>query len=76
VRTETFSDLDAGRRARTWARWLHTGEALGNAGQTVAGLASLAGVMLVYTGITLSIRRYLAWRKRRKNVAEEQMAAA
>jgi len=63
VRREEFASLDAGRRARTWMRWLHTGEVGGMAGQTLAGLASLAGVMLVYTGIALSLRRYAAWRR-------------
>lgn len=65
LRREEYADQEAGRRARTWLRWLHTGEAGGIAGQTLAGLASLAGVMLVYTGIALSLRRYAAWRARR-----------
>jgi uncharacterized iron-regulated membrane protein len=64
LRHEDFADQDAGRRARTWVRWLHTGEAGGIAGQTLAGAASLAGVMLVYTGVALSLRRYAAWRSR------------
>ena len=52
-------------RARTWIRWLHTGEAFGFIGQTIAGIASLAGCFLVYTGWSLSWRRFLAWRRRR-----------
>lgn len=63
LRREEFSSQDAGRRARTIVRWLHTGELGGLAGQTLAGLASLAGVMLVYTGISLSLRRYAGWRR-------------
>jgi uncharacterized iron-regulated membrane protein len=59
-----FSSQSAGRQARSWVRFLHTGEALGLIGQTVAGLASLAGVLMVWTGFTLAIRRFLAWRKR------------
>jgi hypothetical protein len=35
------------------------------AGQTVAGLASLAGVMLTWTGVSLALRRLAAWRDRR-----------
>jgi uncharacterized iron-regulated membrane protein len=49
---------------RTWVRWLHTGEAFGFIGQTIAGIASLAGCFLVYTGWSLSWRRFLAWRRR------------
>lgn len=50
---------------RTWVRWLHTGEAFGFVGQTIAGIASLASCFLVYTGWSLSWRRFLAWRARR-----------
>ena len=33
-------------------------------GQTIAGVASFAGVMLVWTGLMLSWRRFVAWRAR------------
>lgn len=64
MKVETFDQLPAGRRWRSWARFVHTGEYYGVAGQTLAGLASLAGVMLVYTGVALSLRRFAAWRSR------------
>jgi uncharacterized iron-regulated membrane protein len=64
-RWETFDTLNTGRRLRSWSRFTHTGEAFGLPGQTIAGLASLAGVMLVWTGISLALRRFAAWRKRR-----------
>ena len=67
LRWEDFPSLNAGRRLRSWTRFLHTGEALGLAGQTVAGIASLAGVMLVWTGISLALRRFAAWARRRGN---------
>ena len=63
---ESYADLDAGRRARTWLRFAHTGEFYGIAGQTIAGIASAAGVVLTYTGIALSLRRLSAWRVRRR----------
>jgi len=66
VRWETFADLSAGRRLRSWTRFVHTGEYYGVVGQTVAGLASFAGVMLVWTGISLSLRRLSAWNGRRR----------
>ncbi len=44
-----------GQRARSWLRFVHTGEQYGIVGQTIAGLASLAACFLVYTG--------LAWRR-------------
>ena len=64
VRWEGQAELSAGRRARSWLRFAHTGEVYGLAGQTIAGLASLAGAVLVYTGVALAFRRWLAWRRR------------
>jgi uncharacterized iron-regulated membrane protein len=61
---DRFEDWNLGRRLRSWSRFTHTGEAFGIAGQTIAGLASLGGVFLVYTGVALSLRRFAAWRKR------------
>jgi uncharacterized iron-regulated membrane protein len=46
-----------GQQARTWLRFVHTGEQYGVVGQTVAGLASLAACFLVYTGLALAWRR-------------------
>lgn len=65
VRWETFAGNDAGRRLRLWTRFTHTGEAFGLAGQTIAGIASFAGAMLVWTGISLALRRFAAWNRRR-----------
>jgi len=56
---EKFDDFSPARKTRTWGRWLHTGEAGGVVGQTIAGLASLAGVILVWTGLALAWRRLL-----------------
>lgn len=73
VKWEPFSNLSTGRRLRSILRFAHTGEVLGITGQTIAGIVSLGAVFLVYTGLTLSIRRLLAWVKRRRvqQVAEE-----
>jgi uncharacterized iron-regulated membrane protein len=74
VKWEPFASLSAGRRLRSYMRFGHTGEALGLAGQTIAGLASLGGAVLVYTGLSLAIRRLWAWRARRAS-AREAIAA-
>ena len=66
TKVEGWPELDAGRRARSTMRFLHTGEFYGLAGQAIAGLASLAAVLLGYTGISLSVRRFLAARRRRR----------
>jgi uncharacterized iron-regulated membrane protein len=48
-----------GQRARSWFRFVHTGEQYGIVGQTIAGLASLAACFLVYTGLALAWRRLI-----------------
>jgi len=57
-----YADLSLGRKLRTWLRFLHTGQALGWPGQLIAGLASLGGCVLVYTGFALSWRRFFGRR--------------
>jgi uncharacterized iron-regulated membrane protein len=70
VRNEGFEQLSVGRRVRSWLRFAHTGEFYGLAGQTIAGLASLGGVFLVYTGIALALRRLMSWLRRRRTDSE------
>ncbi len=70
---ETFGDATPGRRLRSWLRFVHTGEAGGLAGQTIAGLASAAAVFLVYTGLALATRRFLAWVSRKRRHAREEV---
>jgi uncharacterized iron-regulated membrane protein len=65
VKVERFSDSTRGRQWRAILRFAHTGEVLGWAGQTMAGLASFGACFLVYTGGALSWRRWRAWRVRR-----------
>jgi uncharacterized iron-regulated membrane protein len=61
VRWEPFESQSTGRRLRSWSRFTHTGEYYGLVGQTIAGLVSGGGVVLVYTGLALAFRRFLAW---------------
>ena len=60
-----FSSQAPAQRVRSILRYAHTGEVLGLAGQTVAGIVSLASVVLVWTGAALALRRFGAWRRRR-----------
>ncbi len=78
TKTETFNDLSAGRQFRSWLRFAHTGEFYGLIGQTIAGLASAGGAVLVYTGLALAVRRLAAWVRRRSqsSPAEERSRAA
>jgi uncharacterized iron-regulated membrane protein len=74
VRWQPFSAGTPGRRLRSILRFAHTGEVLGLAGQTVAGIVSLGGVFLVYTGLALTLRRFLKWSRRRRRFGAEGTA--
>ena len=68
VRWEAFQDTSRGRQLRSWLRFAHTGEAFGTVGQTIAGIASLGGAFLVWTGLALAIRRLFAAVRRSRQV--------
>jgi uncharacterized iron-regulated membrane protein len=67
VRWEPFSSYTRGRQLRSILRFAHTGEVLGIAGQTIAGLVSIGGAVLVLTGLGLAWRRFYAWLAKRAN---------
>ena len=75
-KAEVFENLSAGRRLRSWLRFAHTGEIYGLTGQTIAGLVSAGGAVLVYTGIALALRRLAAWLRRRRAVSPLERKAA
>lgn len=56
------SRTDAGAKVRMWARYLHTGELLGLPGQIAMALAALGALLLVWTGVALSWRRFFGRR--------------
>lgn len=67
VTWQPYASQSFGRKARAWMRWLHTGEAGGWAGQTIAGLASAGAAVLAWTGLALSWRRFFS-RKKSKEI--------
>lgn len=60
IGVETFADRPKAVRTFLFLRFGHTGEYFGLIGQTLAGLASLATVFMVYTGLALAWRRLVA----------------
>ena len=54
VSYEAFENQSLGRRLRSILRFAHTGEVLGIPGQTIAGLATAGGAVLVWTGLALA----------------------
>jgi uncharacterized iron-regulated membrane protein len=75
-KTELFENLSAGRRLRSWLRFAHTGEIYGLTGQTIAGVVSAGGAVLVYTGLALALRRFTAWIARRRSPSMPRSKAA
>jgi uncharacterized iron-regulated membrane protein len=68
---EPFSTNTTGRKLRSILRFAHTGEVLGLFGQTLAGIVSAAGAVLVYTGLALSLRRLRAWLRQRSEKSSD-----
>jgi uncharacterized iron-regulated membrane protein len=68
VRWEPFSSQSRGRRWRSWARWIHTGEAGGWLGQTVAAVVSAGTIALVWTGWAMAWRRFVPRKRRAREV--------
>jgi uncharacterized iron-regulated membrane protein len=64
-----FSSQTTGQQARSWIRFLHTGEALGLVGQTIAGLVSFTSILMVWTGFALAYRRLVQPLLRRRRAA-------
>lgn len=73
---QPFQTQSPGRRARSFIRYLHTGEALGWVGQSVAGLVSLTSVLMAWTGLALAYRRLIAPLLRPKRTKRRRAAAS
>lgn len=66
VRWDRFQDNVRGRRWRLYARFIHTGELFGLTGQFIALLSALGALLLIGTGLSLSLRRFSSWKVRRQ----------
>jgi uncharacterized iron-regulated membrane protein len=71
VAVKRFSDNNAGGKLRAWARFTHTGEEFGVVGQIIAAMASLGAVFLVWTGISMAIRRALGRKRKPSKLLDE-----
>jgi uncharacterized iron-regulated membrane protein len=76
VRWEPFSTYSRGRQLRSLLRFAHTGEVAGIAGQTLAGLVSAGGVVMVWTGLALAWRRWRGWLARRSQPAAQTVPSS
>ena len=75
--TARASGQPAGRgtRIRVWLRFAHTGEVFGVVGQTIAGLASAGVTLLVWTGLSLTWRRFFGAKTEAAERAEARVRA-
>lgn len=69
LRTSRFAEASLGQRLRAFARFGHTGEYGGWPGQAIATLASFGACVLVYSGLSLSLRRLAATLKHKREAA-------
>jgi uncharacterized iron-regulated membrane protein len=66
LRETRFADNSLAQRLRAFVRFIHTGEEGGPAGQVVAAVASAGAALLVWTGLSLALDRWRAWRSQVK----------
>ena len=64
---ESYGEQNSARQLRSWSRFTHTGETGGFIGQLIGFIACIGGAFLVWTGISLVLRRFRNWLKRRSN---------
>ena len=76
VKWEPFARQGPGRRLRAWSRWVHTGEAGGFLGQTVAGLAAAGATLLVWTGWAMAWRRFFPAKSKKESRSPNNAARA
>jgi uncharacterized iron-regulated membrane protein len=57
-----YANGSLGQKARGWFRFAHTGELFGIVGQVIAGIGCAGGVVLVWTGLSLAVRRLFNWK--------------
>lgn len=62
---EPYEQRNAGQQMRSWFRFTHTGESFGLIGQFVGFIACIGGAFLVFTGLSLAVRRLSHWKRRR-----------
>lgn len=65
-----FADNSVGRKLRAWARFLHTGEEFGILGEIIAAMACIGAIALVWTGLSMALRRALSTRTVRDAIAD------
>jgi uncharacterized iron-regulated membrane protein len=66
VESTSFADRTPAGKVLGYFRWVHSGEAHGLTGQTVAGVVSALAVLMAWTGVALAYRRLIQPISRRR----------
>lgn len=69
IHWEPFASNPRGRQWRRYARYIHTGEILGLPGEAIVFLTCIGVMAMVWTGLSLALRRLAASRKRNAEIA-------
>lgn len=69
IEIQSFADRTPASKVLSYFRWVHTGEAHGIFGQTIAGIVSALAVLMVWTGLALSYRRLIQPLIRRRRLS-------
>ena len=64
-----YEEAKTGTKILGWARWLHTGQALGLPGQAVGAITAVGATVLAGTGLTM------AWRRMRRTLFARRRGA-
>jgi uncharacterized iron-regulated membrane protein len=62
---EPFASMSRGQQWRSWVRFVHTGEAGGWWGETLAAVTACGAMILSLTGVALALHRLQRWRATR-----------
>jgi uncharacterized iron-regulated membrane protein len=71
---DPYDGRNSAQKLRSWFRFTHTGESFGIVGQIIGFAACLGGAYLVYTGLSLAVRRFFRWLRRRSGRGSEAAA--
>lgn len=58
TRWQPYESQNAGQKLRSWVRPLHTGQAIGWIGETLAVVAAVGSILLVWTGFSMAWNRF------------------
>lgn len=75
VKWDPYGNRNAAQQLRSWSRFTHTGESGGIVGQIIGFFACVGGAFLVWTGFSLSFRRFGKWINKQRSSESAELDA-